>query len=386
MFPKHIDLLKSFKSSCISSMNDCFRLPFSQLKSNYSIQARWNDSISLEINKNLFRVNSRVDTFQNNVRSYSNNASSVANVSNESALEISYVPPAPIADLIQMKFLEGKTVLITGSTRGIGLAIAKKMAEAGANVIITGKSVEDKPNLPGTIYTAAEEVRRYATLKNQRVFATPLDITNEKSIEEMGDVIEKEFGTIDICINNAGALWWKNVAETPLKRLDLVMNVNFRGSFAVSRMLITRNIMKKGHFIMMSPPVDSWREFSSGKAAYSVSKLGMSILAYAITKEYPKQFVAFSVWPKTLIESYATINFKIGDKSQWRRADILADSCLLMATEPIETSENAGESWVDEDYLKCKGITDLKIYRCDPESEPSSMDFTSISRGKVTEV
>eukprot|EP00818_Percolomonas_sp_WS_P000053 CAMPEP_0117447714 /NCGR_PEP_ID=MMETSP0759-20121206/7021_1 /TAXON_ID=63605 /ORGANISM="Percolomonas cosmopolitus, Strain WS" /LENGTH=774 /DNA_ID=CAMNT_0005240065 /DNA_START=386 /DNA_END=2711 /DNA_ORIENTATION=- len=298
----------------------------------------------------------------------------------------SYIPPEKISDYISLKYLQGKTALITGSSRGIGLNVAKKLALAGANVIVTGKSIEERPNLPGTIYSAAKEIENECvSLEGQRIVPMQLDVTKDDSIQILGNDIEKHFGKIDILVNNSGALWWKNIGDTPMKRADLVMDVNFRGSFAMTQMLLERNLIDKGYFVTMSPPVDHWKEMVPGKAFYTVSKLGMTMLQKALAEEYPGRFATYALWPKTLIESFATINFKIGDRSQWRRADILGDAVLCMVCEPIKGNQFSGEAFIDEDFLRQVGVNDFKVYRCDPEVEPDPMPFSEISRGHVNE-
>eukprot|EP00003_Mantamonas_plastica_P024946 TRINITY_DN4775_c0_g1_i2.p1 TRINITY_DN4775_c0_g1~~TRINITY_DN4775_c0_g1_i2.p1 ORF type:complete len:207 (+),score=76.18 TRINITY_DN4775_c0_g1_i2:210-830(+) len=194
----------------------------------------------------------------------------------------------------------------------------------------------------------------------------------------------KEFGSIDILINNAGALWWKKVVDTPMKRFDLMHGVNSRGSFNCAHAVLPNMIENgHGHIINMSPPIDLTA--MSGKTGYCITKYGMTMLTHGLAGETKGLGVACnSLWPATMIESFATINFKLGEPKQWRKADIMSDSVLGIIQE--DPNEFSGHALIDEDYLRTKGVTDFKKYRYDPEFEPPRLTTAVIpERGHVSE-
>lgn len=256
-----------------------------------------------------------------------------------------------------------KVAFISGASRGIGRACALKLAREGWDIVVAAKSVEEKPNLPGTIHTVAEEVRAAGTE------ALPVQV-NIRKLEEIraaaAQALER-FGRIDAVINNAGALWWRPMDETPMNRFDLVMEVNVRGAYAVTEAFLpAMKEQQGGHVIMMSPPVDL--SVVPGHIAYCISKFGMTMTALGIAGEL-KQFNIHgtALWPKTVIESYATINFGLGTPEIWRKADILADATHEILAHP---EISTGRALIDEDFLREVGYTDFEQYNCVPGGQP----------------
>ena len=198
-----------------------------------------------------------------------------------------------------------------------------------------------------------------------------LDVQNEKDCEACVQFALQKFGSVDILINNASALWWKTIEETPMSRFDLMIRVNARGSFVLTKACLPH--MKNrgwGFVINMSPPIDA--KSLEGRVAYSISKFGMSIVALGVADECRGTGVAgHTLWPATVVESYAAENFSLGDRSMWRKADILADAVLCMLSQDPHTF--TGQSWIDEELLRDFGVSDFTSYRCDPNVEPPTM-------------
>uniref|UniRef100_A0A7S4KQM1 Hydroxysteroid dehydrogenase-like protein 2 n=1 Tax=Paramoeba aestuarina TaxID=180227 RepID=A0A7S4KQM1_9EUKA len=260
--------------------------------------------------------------------------------------------------------LAGKVAVITGASRGIGRECALTLAKAGCDIVVAAKSVTDTPNLPGTIFQVAQEVKALG----KRSIAIQVDVRDEKSVEAMVDKTIAEFGRLDILINNAGALWWKKLEDTPMKRYDLINGVNSRGTFVCTQKCLPH--MKKngwGHIINMSPPLNA--AMLNGKIAYSISKFGMTLQAHGLAQELGGTGIACNaLWPATAVESYATLNFGLGGPSVWRKASIIADSVEMICKEDPKTF--TGHALIDEDYMRSRGITDFSKYQCVPGSEP----------------
>jgi citronellol/citronellal dehydrogenase len=267
-----------------------------------------------------------------------------------------------------MRF-DGKVAFITGASRGVGRCIALALAREGADIVVAAKTVEPNPRLPGTIHTTAAEVEAL----RRRALPVQVDVRDENAVAAAVRATLDRFGRIDILVNNAGALFWQPVADTPMARFDRVMGVNVRGAFACTREVLPAMLAQGwGHILMMSPPVDL--SAAAGKVAYAVSKFGMTLIAHGLASEVADRNVACNaLWPATLIESYATINFALGDAKVWRKPDILADAALrIFAREPASFT---GHALIDEDFLRSEGVTDFARYRCDPEHEPPRVGF-----------
>lgn len=260
--------------------------------------------------------------------------------------------------------LAGKVAIITGASRGIGRSVALKLAAAGANIVVAAKSVEEKPGLPGSIHTVAKEVEELGS----EALAVQVDVRQDALIEAMISKTVERFGRIDILINNAGALWWKPVLETPMKRYDLINQINARAAFYATQLALPHMLAKDGgHALVYSPPVSL--AALPGKVAYCISKFGMTMLAHGLGAEMKgKPFSINALWPVTAIETAATINFQLGDKKTWRSPEIMADATLALVTRA--PGALTGQALLDEDFLRSEGVEDFARYRCDPDHEP----------------
>jgi len=276
--------------------------------------------------------------------------------------------------------LRNQVAIITGASRGIGREIALCLGKLGVNVVICAKSTESSPNLPGTIYDVAQEVESFGA----KALPLKCDVREDSDLENVVKQTISTFGRIDILINNAGALWWKDVIDTPMKRYDLIHEINSRATFNLTRLCLPYMLKQNhGHIIVMSPPIDL--NLLPGHVAYCISKFGMTMLAHGLAEEVRGKGVAINaLWPATMVESYATINFNLGDKSSWRKASILADCVRLIV---CEETNFTGHALIDEDYLRSKGVKSFEEYRCDPDVEPprlTAVDSVHSSIGLVT--
>lgn len=269
--------------------------------------------------------------------------------------------------------LSGRVALVTGASRGIGRACALALAREGCDIVVAAKTTEPDPRLPGTIFDVAREVEAIG----RRALPAKCDVRDEAQIAETVRLAIERLGRIDILINNAGALWWRPVEDTPAKRFDLVMDVNVRAAFLFSRACL-RPMLERGwgHIINMSPPI----ELSAlpNKVAYLISKYGMTMLTMGLAEELKGAAVAVnSLWPATVVESQATINFGLGDRSVWRKADILADAVVAIVSK--NPSVLTGKALIDEDVLRAEGVTDFEKYNCVPGAEPMRLAWDVIS-------
>ncbi len=267
-----------------------------------------------------------------------------------------------------MKF-KNRVAFITGASRGVGKCIALALAKEGCDVVVAAKTVEPDARLPGTIHETAAEVEKLGV----RALAVQMDVRDDVAVERgIKNALDK-MGRIDFLINNAGALHWRPLTETPMKRFDLVMGVNARASFACTYNVLPAMLAQNyGHILMMSPPVDV--AGAPGKIAYCISKFGMTMIAHGLAEELQgKNIAANALWPATMIESYATINFGLGGAAMWRKPEILADATLKIFEK--EPAKFTGHALIDEDFLRAEGETDFVKYRCDPNSEPPKLGF-----------
>ena len=262
-----------------------------------------------------------------------------------------------------------KVAFITGGSRGIGFACARKLAREGWDIVVAAKTVEEDPRLPGTIYTAAESLREWGTT----ILPVVCNVREPESVARATSETLERFGRVDAVINNAGALWWRNMDETPLKKFDLVMEVNARGAYAVTESFLpAMKAQRSGHVIMMSPPIDL--TVVPGHIAYMISKFGMTMIALGLAEELAEYNIkATALWPRTLIESFATINYGMGTPAMWRKADILADATHEILQQPERSN---GQALIDEDFLRAVGYTDFDVYRCVPDSVPLELNST----------
>jgi citronellol/citronellal dehydrogenase len=276
-----------------------------------------------------------------------------------------------------MKF-EDRVAFITGASRGVGKNIALALAREGCHIVAAAKTTEADARLPGTIFETAAEVEKLG----RKGLAVQVDVRDESTVERGVKQALDALGRIDFLINNAGALHWRPLLETPLKRFDLTMGVNARGAFACTYHVLPAMLQQGyGHILMMSPPVDV--RGAPGKIGYAISKFGMTLIAHGLAGELQgKNVAANALWPATMIESYATINWGLGGAAQWRKPEILADATLrIFAKEPRSFT---GHALIDEDFLRAEGETDFVKYRCDPAHEPPRIGFDfKYSAGRV---
>lgn len=260
--------------------------------------------------------------------------------------------------------LSGKVAIVTGASRGIGRCIAVKLAKEGAKVVLAAKSVTPDPRLPGTLGEVAKEIEAAGGV----ALAVRTNVREADDIEKLVAETLQAFGRIDILINNAGALWWKVVSQTPAKRYDLVMEVNVRAAFLCAHAVLpTMQRQQWGHIINMSPPIDY--RVIPGKTAYFLSKFGMTMMVYGLAGEVRQDNIAVNaLWPVTIIETLASINFQLGDPSQWRKPEILADAVLAIVGKKPKTY--TGQALIDEDVLRAEGVTDFGQYSCVPGTTP----------------
>ncbi len=264
--------------------------------------------------------------------------------------------------------LKGRVAIISGASRGVGRAVALSLAKEGCNIVVAAKTVEETPNLPGTIYSVAKEIEELGV----KALPVQCDVRNMDNITNLVESAKKEFGRIDILINNAGALWWQPMMKTPEKKFDLMMEVNAKATFFLCQAVLPSMMENKwGHIINMSPPVDL--TMLKGHIGYFISKYGMTMISHGLAEEMKEHNIAVnSLWPRTMVESYATINWGLGTPDMWRKADILADSTLAIVKK--DPQELSGKALIDEDFLKSEGVTDFDQYNCVSGSNPPSLD------------
>jgi citronellol/citronellal dehydrogenase len=270
--------------------------------------------------------------------------------------------------MFKLPDLSGRAAIVTGASRGIGKAVALRLAEAGCDVCVAAKSTTSRDTLPGSIVETADEVEKLG----RKAIAVRTDVRSAADLEAMVKATKDAFGRVDILVNNAGALWWKDVVDTPPNRFDLVMEVNARAAFVASHFALPHMLEGGwGHIIMMSPPVNI--AATPHKTGYLMSKFGMTLVAHGLAGEVADRNVACNaLWPATLIESQATINFGIGDRSLWRKADILADATLAICS--FEPRTLTGNALIDEVILHKVGVADLSGYACVEGALPPPMD------------
>lgn len=266
-----------------------------------------------------------------------------------------------------MSTLKDKTIIITGSTRGIGRAIALQFAQEGANVVITGKTADQHETLPGTIYTVAEEVEK----AGGRALPLLLDVRDEKQIEQVINEVVKKFGGIDVLVNNASAISLTDTLNTSMKRFDLMMSVNARATFACSRACIPHLLKSKNpHILTMSPPLHMAAKWFKNHLAYTYSKYGMSICTLGMAEEFRSAGIAVnSLWPKTTIATSAIkVNFPPELYAASRDPLIVARSAHWIVMQ--NSRELTGQFLIDEEVLAKLGETDFSRYNMMPGVTP----------------
>ncbi len=256
--------------------------------------------------------------------------------------------------------LKGKTIFISGGSRGIGLAIALRAARDGANVTIAAKTAEPHPKLPGTIHTAAAEIEA----AGGRALAVLCDIRDEAQVAAAVDKTVQHFGGIDVCINNASAIQLTGTLATDMKRYDLMNGVNARGTFLVSKTCVPHLAKAANpHILNLSPPLDMAAKWFRNHVAYTTAKFGMSMCTLGMSAEFARDGIAVnSLWPLTAIDTAAVRNLLGGEAvaSMSRLPAIMADAAHAILTRPAR--ECTGNFFIDELLLREEGVTDFSIY------------------------
>ena len=256
--------------------------------------------------------------------------------------------------------LEGKTLFISGGSRGIGLAIALRAARDGANVTIAAKTAEPHPKLPGTIYTAAADIEA----AGGKALPVLCDIRDEQQVSDAVAKTVEKFGGIDICINNASAIQLTGTLATDMKRYDLMHQINTRGTFLVSKTCIPH--LKKAanpHILNLAPPLDMSAKWFKNHVAYTMAKFGMSMCTLGMSAEFAKDGIAVnSLWPLTAIDTAAVRNLLGGETlaAMSRSPEIMADAAHAILTRP--SREATGNFYIDELVLRDAGVTDFTKY------------------------
>jgi citronellol/citronellal dehydrogenase len=262
--------------------------------------------------------------------------------------------------------LRGKTMFISGGSRGIGLAIAIRAAKDGANIVIAAKTADPHPKLPGTIYSAADEIRA----AGGQALPVVCDIRSEEQVEDAVRQGVEKFGGIDLCVNNASAISLEPTTRTTMRRFDLMQQVNTRGTFLVSKTCIPH--LEKSdnpHILNMSPPLNMEQKWFAPHVAYSIAKYGMSLCVLGMSGELREKGIAVNaLWPRTTIATAAVQNLLGGDEiiRRSRKPEILADAAHIILSKP--SREFSGNFCIDDEILESAGITDLSGYAVDPSA------------------
>lgn len=259
--------------------------------------------------------------------------------------------------------LKGKTLFITGASRGIGLAIALRAAREGANIAVAAKTTTPHPKLPGTIYTAAEQIEQ----AGGRALPIFLDIRNEEQVAEAVQQTVQHFGAIDILVNNASAISLTGTAETSLKRFDLMMGVNLRGTFVCSQACLPHLARAANpHILTLSPPLDMRSKWFAPHVAYTIAKYGMSMCVLGMAEEFrPLGIAVNALWPCTLIATAALQIIPGAQAERGRTPDIVADAAIEIFKRDSRTT--TANFFTDEEVLRQSGISDFSHYAVSPQ-------------------
>ena len=271
--------------------------------------------------------------------------------------------------------LQGKRIFVTGGSRGIGLAIALRAARDGASVAIAAKTSDPNPKLPGTIHTAAEEIRAAGGT------ALPIqcDLRDETQIAAAVEQAAKEFGGIDILINNASAINLTRTEDTPAKRFDLMFDVNVRGTFLTSQAAIphlreSAEAARNPHILTLSPPLSMKAHWFKNHVAYTMAKYGMSMCVLGMAEEFKRDGIAVNaLWPRTAIDTAALAMIPGVDTAACRTPEILSDAAHIILNR--NSKECTGNFFVDDEVLASEGITDLEKYSVVPGTKDFLLDF-----------
>lgn len=263
-----------------------------------------------------------------------------------------------------MTQLKGKTLFITGASRGIGLAIALRAARDGANIVIAAKSEVPNPKLPGTIGDAARAVEA----AGGQALAVKCDIREEESVAAAVAAAVARFGGIDMLVNNASAIWLRSALDTPMKRFDLMMGVNARGTFLCSQHCLPHLLKsEQPHILTLAPPLNLNPKWFAPHTAYTMAKYGMSMAVLGLAAEFKEQGVNINaLWPRTVIQT-AALNMIPGvNLAGCRTPDIVADAAHAILSQP--RGSQTGQFLIDEDVLRANGVSDFTAYAVDPAS------------------
>ena len=268
------------------------------------------------------------------------------------------------------KPLAGKTLFVTGGSRGIGLAIALKAAADGANVAIAAKTVDPHPKLEGTIHTAAEAIEK----AGGKALPLMVDVREEATVKEALDRTAAHFGGLDIVVNNASAIQLTPVAQTDMRRFDLMHQINARGTFMVSKYALP-HLAKSAqpHILMLSPPLDMKEKWFAPATGYAMAKFGMSLVVLGLAGETRGKIAVNALWPRTTIATAAIKNLLGGDAimRMSRKPEILAEAAWRIFQKPATFT---GNFLIDDTFLAGEGVTDFDQYRADP-TQPLQVDF-----------
>ena len=268
--------------------------------------------------------------------------------------------------------LKGKTLFITGASRGIGLAIALRAARDGANIAIAAKTDQPHPKLEGTIHTAAQDIEK----AGGKALPLMVDVRDEKQVAEAMEKTAKQFGGIDIVVNNASAIQLTRTPETDMRRYDLMHQINTRGTFVTSKFAIPYlEKAQNPHILAISPPLDIREKWFAPHVAYTMAKFGMSLVMLGLSGELrSKGIAANALWPRTTIATAAIQNLLGGDRIMHmsRKPDIMADAAHRIFLKPAR--EFTGQFLIDDTFLAAEGETDFDKYRVDP-TQPLAPDF-----------
>ena len=274
-----------------------------------------------------------------------------------------------------MNTLSGKTLVITGASRGIGLAIAKRAAADGANIVLLAKTTEPNPKLPGTVYSAAEEIEA----AGGQALPVPTDIRDENAVAAAVAQAVERFGGVDILVNNASAISLTPTPATPMKRFDLMFGVNVRGTYCCTQACLAELVKsaqagRNPHVLNMSPPLSMKAHWFERHTAYTMAKYGMSMCTLGHSAEFKRHGIGVnSLWPRTAIATAALQMIPGADTDKCRKPEILSDAAHLILTS--DARETTGNFFVDDELLARHGITDLDKYSVVPGTKDFIPDF-----------
>lgn len=267
-----------------------------------------------------------------------------------------------------MTTLKGKTLFISGASRGIGLAIGLRAARDGANVAIVAKTAEPHPKLPGTVFTAAKEIED----AGGKALPILCDIRFEEQVVDAVKQTVAKFGGIDICVNNASAISLTGTLETPMKKYDLMNGINARGTFLCSQATLPHLLKAKNpHILNISPPLNMKPHWFGGHVAYTMAKYGMSMCVLGMAEEFKAQGVGVNaLWPRTVIATSAVMNLLGGETvmAASRKPEIVADAAHVILTSDAKTF--SGNFCIDDEVLLKHGVKDLSKYLVTPGTDP----------------